>query len=321
MAYETGTATDAQDWYDKLETFLTANVDLVAATTEWTVVWTNATNDAKVFRATGAAGGDSIYVGMQLVLNVGLDQAYVEMVGMTGYISSATDLWGHVNVTPVAVRTFLDFSPFTYWWTANGRRLAVAHKISTVYQAAYAGFMLPYVLPTSYPDPVLIGGMCMGFRDSDDYNPSIRDWRSQDRAHSGFWDSARFSSGTQDPGCYLLDPSYLWKKVANWNVGSTEVRTHPYYPDSSDYSYMSAVGSGKMIEAISDLYGGDEWVAPITYIAGDSETIYGALDGFFHAKGIRQNAESVITVDGDAYLVIQNVHRTGRKDYVALRLT
>lgn len=323
MAYQTGTASDPQDFYDKLETFLTTHADLVLDGVEWTKVWSHATDDAKVFRATGAAGTDSIYVGMRLVTNVGLDQAYFELVGMTGYINSATNLWGHVNVTPSSVRIYLDFSPFTYWWTANGRRMALAHKVSTVYQSAYAGFMLPVVLPTQYPDPVVIGGMSWGHRNSDALENTIKDWRGTDRGHSAFWDaSRRDQGGVKDGSCWLLDPSYNWKQVVNWNqFGSDEVYTHPYRVGlNSRYSYLNANGQAVFIERLSEFFGGDEGVTQVTLCHETDPITYGVFDGVYHVKGIRQNAESIITVDGVDYLVLQNAFRTGRKDYAALRL-
>ena len=39
-----------------------------------------------------------------------------------------------------------------YWFIANGRRFIVIVRVSSVYQSAYAGFILPYHLPnTFYP--------------------------------------------------------------------------------------------------------------------------------------------------------------------------
>ena len=324
MAYETGTSNDPQDFYTKLETFLTTNATLVAANQQWTKVWTGTSDPTeKVFRATGLSGADTIYVGMRLVERAGADEAYIEFHGMTGYISSAIDMAGHVNVTPQAVRSFLDFSPFTYWFTANGRRFALAWKISTVYQTAYAGFILPLVLPTTYPNPVLIGGMSGGLQLLGPTDFAPYDWRSQDTDHRWYLQPSPQTAGATVYGssAWLLSPTVNWLKGDAWRDGAAYFQFHPYSTiETSNYSALDADGQSELRGAISDLFGGHQWLHPVTALAANTQSTFGQLDGVYHCKGIRQSAESIVTIGGVDHLVIQNAFRTGRLGYAALRL-
>lgn len=295
MAYVTGSATGPQDYLDKLEEFLTTDAALVGSGEEWQRVWTSPTDPNEfVLRGTGVAGNDVIFVGFKLFEDALLDNAHIRLYGLTGFDSGAANMSQHTNVTN-HVRLFLDFSPFTYWLVASGRRFVAAHRISTVYQAAYGGYILPLVTPDRYPDPLFVGAMA----DSG----GVDNWRSQAGGHTAFTDPA---SGT----AHLLGPDYEW-------VGFD---AYPATETASSYQTYEGTGPGNYWARMSDLFGGGQWAHPITLTGSSGAVTYGQLDGVFHVKGIRQAAETVLSIDGVDHLVLPNAFRSGRKDYFAVRL-
>jgi len=60
-------------------------------------------------------------------------------------------------------------------------------------------------------------------------------------------------------------------------------------------------------------------VLPI-YIYDTAKNIYGELDGIYHITGFDNVVENTLVIDGDTYVVIQDVYRTGFDNYIALKL-
>lgn len=52
----------------------------------------------------------------------------------------------------------------------------------------------------------------------------------------------------------------------------------------------------------------------------DATNIYGHLDGMYHITGFDNVVENTVTIDGNTYLVVQDVWRTSFGDYVAMLL-
>lgn len=324
MAVETGTATGGQDFYDKLISFLTTNTDLVAAGQEWSVVWqapTGAENETDVVvRGPGLSGTNAVYVCMRYTANVSGDAYYISARGATGYLADSEEFDEHVNVTPSSVRMFLDSGTMSYTFVANGRRFVAIAKISTTFEAMYAGLFLPYATPLSYPYPLFIGGSA-GPTDSD--GPT--NWRTINDNHSHFVEP-HYNSGASfvDAGAWMLDPAGAWQRVAC--RGSTApIGIHPvtnggdYFlsADDSLYGYQPRF----VLRNTMDAYGGDRILWPCTLIQYGSVTqTYGILEGAFRCQGYMNAAENLITYDSVDHMVIPNVYRSDLRDYWALAM-
>lgn len=348
MAYITGTAASHTALWNTLLDFLQNNVDLVAAGQNWTVAWQHATrpNEELVLQGPGLSGTDEIYVGLYRVDEANaIGESEIYIAGMTGVIDSAERYTGHVNVLPRVPRIFLDFSPMQYWMVANGRRFVVIVKISTVYQALYGGFFLPYGSPTAYPYPLFIGGTVGNTTQSADER--ITSWRegahptyrqfvcsSPDTASSPIW---------HDGTAYLLDPAGVWRvgTIDPYNdvpynipgfligprafpryLGATQLRSM-YTPN---YNYGNeCLGYDDLRALITPGLNGEMPMMPITLHSAMNSTSpqpvsYGVLDGCFSVAGDSNYAENVITVDGVNHLTVQDVMRTTAYDYWALTL-
>lgn len=323
MAFETGTATGHTDLYNKLIAFLTTDADLVADGQQWEIAWeapSGAPNETDiVLRGPGLSGQDQVYVSLRLNQDVPSDAYWLELRGATGVIPNAEQYSEHVNVTPNSVRMFMDVGNYQYWFVANGRRFMVVLKISTVFQACYAGLFLPYATPLSYPYPLFIGGSA---GPEDPQGPT--NWRSEDDNHRHFvtpdYDTS-VNDGT-DTGAWLLGPAGTWLRVANWGtIGDVVVSPERtwgdyFYSDDNIGSTYNRIG---VMTRLMDCYGGDRLLTPFTLIQRNPDTqMLGILDGAYKCQGVANAAENIITQNGVDHLVVQNVFRSNFNDFWAM---
>jgi len=330
MAFEIGTATSAADLYAKLQTFLKTNVDLVAATEEWTEVWngtTIGTNPTDVLlQGPGTSGTAEVLIGMRLFEDVPGDRYHIRISGATGILVGSDSYDAHVNSTPQHVYIPLDAGAMSYWFVANGSRFVIVVKISTVFEAAYAGLFLPYSDPIAYPYPLFIGGSAGNF----DLENSPEDWRDATDGHTHFTNPqlklnvSRFGSPAK-----MLDPAGLWTDGENYAYtdASSNMLIGPLnhngfweYEGENDavneYWYQPRYLYGRMREA----FGGDFPLWRMELTGQDGPTNFGVLDGVTFCQQFQNSAENLITIGGVDHLVVQNVFRTGEFDYWALAL-
>ena len=159
MAFESGTATDFWDIFDKFKTFITSHADLVSASETWTVNRdeTSAPSYRRLFlEGPGLGGTDQIFVQLRSVVNTGDDEYNIRFNGADGY-NSLVDYDSQMNLSPDAGALAWDTST-PYWFIANGRRFIIILKIGTVYECVYCGLMLPYGTTSEFPYPMFIGG-------------------------------------------------------------------------------------------------------------------------------------------------------------------
>lgn len=330
MAFETGTTTGSTDFWNKLIAFLTTNVDLVAADEEWAVVWTHPSGATSgvVLRGPGAAGTDSICVGLSLTTTVDTDGHYITIWGMTAPVTAAVQMTEHINLSP-AVRVWLDANAMKYWLVGSGRRFMLAVNMSTVYEVAYAGLFLPYALPTEYPYPLFIGGTQGATAD-------VTSWRSTSDYHAAF-PFAPYNSGSvgvNHASAYVLDPNGAWLNAPGSANSEAHLSLGPhryqdYDPDGgNDFTISSGTSSADALPGYDNVrartmlgYGDVFALDPITIIrTNEAIQMYGVLDGFYVCPGVGQASENLIQIDSTDYVVIQNVFRTSTLSYMAIRL-
>ncbi|HLP67779.1 MAG TPA: hypothetical protein VK181_09695 [Rhizobium sp.] len=331
MAYEIGTATDHADLWDKLISFLTTNEELVYDNQQWEVAWEAPTGAANptdiVLKGPGLADADQIFVGLRRIDNVPNDASEIRMVGMTGVIPTADTYDTHVNTTPRPVRTFLRANPMNYWFVANGRRFMAVIKVSSVYEALYGGFFLPYGDPITYSYPLFIGGSA-GFGG----NNAAVDWRSTAGDHANFPLSG-YDSNSQgyEPSAWALSPSGDWLRCAGTGNGGTNgvndanIYLAPRFFGTGFQISEGITGSNygyeEMKRRVIEALGGGYCLTPITLVQQNpSDQTYGVLDGVYHAPGRGNSAENIITVDGLDHLVVQNTFRTSLGDFWAMQI-
>ena len=346
MAYVTGTATDRNDLWTKLLAFLTADPALVAAGQAWEVVWSKDVtgNQSRVLKGKGLSGTDEVLVTLSKrddQLTVGESVLWVG--GCTGVTASANDIAGHVNSLQKTPAIFLDSGPMKYWFVANGRRFVVIVKISTVYNAMYAGLILPYSTPGAYKYPFFAGGSRGFFQGSGAAVPS---WRTAEKEAYATFAKARMYGVTSSVGfdsqAFLLDPAGIWKPcIGPYGMSLPDMRIAmlPYLQQTTlngrtnnDAAFLSAGtdGGGLGYNAIlSNLVEGLDGEFPLTQITlaeysvseAEQPTTLGILDGCYHVSGLTQTSESIVQVGGVDHLVVQDIGRTTTTSYWSIALT
>jgi len=326
MAFATGTASGHLDLWNKLLTFLTSHPDLVADRQQWQIVWRatdrpGSTEPDLLLRGPGLSEQDAIFVSMRHDAFPTEDRHYFSFRGATGPMSTAVSFSGHVH-TSGTVRMFTNNGPMEYWFVANGRRFMIVVKISTVFEAAYCGFILPYATPIAYPYPLLVGGSAGPAGQSG----SVTNWRSESAYHTNFLyaNGNSPSSSTQvDASSWLLDPSGQWQKMENnaslglvvspYNVGGTDM----FGSSTDNSSYNPAL----LRQRLDPAFGGGYVLQPATIVQRDpADQTFGIYDGAFFVSGVGNAAENIIEYDGVDHLVVQNTFRSGFGDYWAMAL-
>jgi hypothetical protein len=244
------------------------------------------------------AGGEDIFVGLN-GFDAGGDAYNIELRGMVGY-NSATIFSAQPGVSP-AVYLHLSNAAMTYWFIANGQRVIIIVKVSTVYQMAYLGKILPYATPDQYPYPVLIAGMS---------SSSTLRWSSTFRSHS-----APFNPGSAS--ARLCWPDGTWYEFENADGTST-----PTGPSANRFVWPTHVdpADGAWSD-IRDNVGGDYSLFPlILFTQSPASNLVGEMEGIYWVTGFGTASENIITIGGVNYMVVQNAYRTGPGHYCAVRM-
>lgn len=348
MAYITGTAANHTALWNTLLDFLQNNPALVAAGQNWTIAWQHATrpNEELVLKGPGTSGTDEVFVGLyrQDEANA-IGESEIYIAGMTGVIPAAERYSDHVGVLPRRPRMFLDFSPMQYWMVASGRRFVVVVKISTVYQALYGGFFLPFGAPSAYPYPMYIGGTTGNTAAA---GQLVSSWRetAQDSYSQFVYPRVSISNTATffDGQAFLLDPSNQWRvgtineqQDTSYSLPAFRVgpRAYPTYlglsvPQdllSSGFTagFNTCLGYELLRSILAPGLNGELPMMPITLhsaanTASPQPVSYGVLDGCFSVGGDTNYAENIVTVGGVDHLVVPNVMRTTSDEYWALAL-
>jgi len=318
MAYETGNATDYRDLLLKLKTFLTTNVDLIAASEEWialrSVVMLDSEgySDELILKGPGAAGTDEIYVGIKCFQNPTDDLYNWILTGMVGF--NTVTPWDDQPGQMPKVGLSLWNSPIKYWVVANGRRFVLVAKVSSFYVTMHAGFILPYATPSQYPYPNFVAGNIPSYLNA--FLTENYSWNSP--LNSNFWRPCDVNSDRPNTGAhylYWLDGSWRSFKNVNYlggtfesvntNLDSFENEVLPFNPvwmrDTMDGQYII-----------------QPW--KLAMRKNPSHAIAGALDDVYHVSGFNNASENIITIGIDSYLVVQNVFRNGVGDFAVVKL-
>lgn len=302
MAVASGTATDYLDLLSKVKVHLTDPALL--GTEVWTVKrWQNSgapSENELILVGSGLAGDDEVYIGVSGFFNAASDYYSWRVNGFTSY-SAGQDFDSQPGAIPRASYPPvlpLWNSSITYWLIANGRRIVLITKVSTVYEALYLGFIHPYATPGQFAYPLVVGGSLVGYN-SNRYSYTGNEHR---------W----FGDPKQDTTTYtslaLRGPAGSWKRGNN--ASSTGVHTFPYYQGGTDMTRTDLTCSGLF------------YLLMPVMIYEDSPTnnVYGELDGCYWLTGKDNSAENMVTISGQDYMVVPNTYRSGQSDYWAIKL-
>jgi hypothetical protein len=247
-----------------------------------------------VLKGLGSSGTDEIIVAITFAVNAGTDVYNVALWGLVTY-NPAQAVAAQVNSSG-ARYLHLWNAATPYWFVANGRRFVAVAKVSTVYQSGYAGFLLPYHLPTTWPYPMFVGGCS---------NSPTQRWSAVNGNHGAFFNPGNGAAA-------LCFPDVSWQAIANLQESGGERGIYlrniaPWY----GYHYLN----------YRDNIDGQYLLEPgVITIENPYPATMGALEGVYSIPGFGNGSESIKTISGVDYLVVQNVFRTTNTNYAAIRL-
>ncbi len=299
--------------------FVAGDVFTVATTPKW-ISKRRTAGDQMIWQAPGNGGLDAILVGAKLFSSVTADYYNWRLGGFLAFDAGlafenqAGYVGGVAQAQPSPVLNLWD-SSIPYWFIANGRRVIVIAKISTVYVAAYLGFLAPYASPGSFPYPLVVGGsMAWDGLSAAAIEPSATDarWRwsyTGTEIHSFPMSHGGSASGNPQ-GAQLR----MRLTGGNWQgfIAANDPQWGRIWPIEDSHA-------GGMLDWRADLDGGYS-ILPVVLRDPQIPNTYGELEGVGAITGFQQSAENTITAGADQWLVVPDVFRGSKVDYFAVKL-
>jgi len=276
---------------------------LVAAGQAWELIKQTVpvANEVHVFlRGLGNAGTDQIYVGLRSYFNSGADYYNLELFGASGYLETQSRVSLMPGVSSGSVNVCMSNGIMPYWFIANGRRFMLVVKVSTVYQSAYMGFLLPTGTPSEYPYPLVVGGS---------HSVVNRRWSdNQSAAVNGSYHRAFFNPHN---AMKVRDKAGTWMNFANYDYSSSE----------NPGGVVNCSTPFRDLRLHTTLDGAGYVIFPVTlHTSSPTIGVIGDLEGVFMVSGIANPSENIVQVGGVNHLVVQNTYRTDAWEYAAFRL-
>lgn len=280
--------------------------------------------DEYIWQAPGNDNTAQIFVGALRFLDGTGDYDNLRLGGFTGYNAGAA-FASQPGALARPILPLMRVGSMPYWFIANGRRVVIIAKCSTVYESAYLGFLAPYANPTAFPYPLLVGGS-MSFTSEPAATSTNWKWSYQGNEHRAFplsWISAL------PPGDMNVFTLRMRKADGSW-FGFTAYNR--YYGGPSDCGYIWPYSNGMTdlrpnLDAsyplfpivLSEDFGFTSSV-DFAYAVPTSPNMHGELDGVMAVTGHGNAAENIVTVGRTNWLVVQNVFRNTKADYFAVKL-
>lgn len=312
-AVSTGSATDFWDFYNKLRDFLVGNVTLLGASEAWTQIAGNtgtltSSDYEYIVEGPGSAGTDTIRVYVTASVDALSGRYNLGMRGVTSY-NSGVAIGSQSNMSPTVWVPMWNAGAIPYTFVASGRRFIFHAQVSTLFQAGYAGFFLPFAIPAEYPYPLCVGGST---------STSTYLYTSTNADHSHFVNPGNNS-------LQVIFPDNIWRGFSNFSGTASQSwatsRTVAPWQGSTESATLSTY-SRQAMATMRENFGGGYPLIPATLQCSDPDVaVLGQLDGCFWIPGIGNTAGNIVTIDLVDYLVVQNIFRTDNfQGYWALRL-
>lgn len=312
MAVEQGTATDFLDFYNKLRDFLVSNPDLVSDGQEWAQIYGNTgtltDTDEIVLQGPGLSGTDEIRIGLLPSINAAAGYYNLLIRGYPNWNPALPPAQQFNRSNYVPIQLWDSAMPYTF--VANGRRFIAVAQVTSVVEAMYGGFFLPYALPSEYPYPLAVGGSAPA-------GVSDLSYSSAEVRHCHF---------VNPSGALLVyHPSNTWITVSNFTQGSGNSYSWsgagalvlPYNAATNNSGFRANWAN------LRQCFGGAYPLHPLEIVTNSpTPGRLGVIDGCYHIPGAGTSHGSLIDVanPGD-HIAIQNVFRTDpHLGYWALKL-
>ena len=294
--------------------FSSGDVFTFAVTPPWTSLRRSAGSEM-IWEAPGNGGLDAIIVGAKTFSDVGTDYYNWRLGGFTAYNAALPFNQqpgypgGSSQAVPSPVLTLWN-SSIPYWLIANGRRVIVVAKVSTVYVTAYLGLLASYASPGAYPYPLIVGGNLAFGTEPGTLDAKWR-WSYTGIEMRNFAIPRSGTIGQDSQSSLVLRlASGTWR---GFDVNPGETVFGQVWP----FAYVDTTGG--TYDWRPNLDGGYPLLPVVLF--DPTPNVFGELEGVAATSGFSQSSENTITAAGVPYLVVQNVFRNTKADFFAVRLS
>lgn len=267
-----------------------------------------------IWEAPGNDGDSEILVGVHLFERQDADYFNLELAGFDGY--DADLMWREQTGHHGKLYLPLWDGTIPYWFVVDGRRAIVIAKINTQYEVAYLGFLDSYLSPDQYPYPLALGGSLALKDDIPNWDSTEWRWSNTGYGHNVF----THSNATLESPYYTEDPEAGQMRVRDLS-GSWirfEGRRGTLYPTpGSDINLVWPYCDG--LELLDPNIDGGYQLFPVVLNTYVPNTM-GQLNGVACVTGQDLTAETLVTIGQVSWIVVTNVAKTERDDYLAIAL-
>lgn len=310
MAFTTGTATDYHDLLDKLRLYAVAQG---WTQLRWTAPGSMTANAELILRGPGAGPDRQVFLIFRSESDFTNGYYGWQLRGATDFDTGLP----YSSQPGVSPQTYFNLwqNTITYWFYVNDRRIIVVAKTNTSYQSMYAGFFLPFALPTEYPFPLCVIG---------NYN-TLNIYSLNNAGNRMFIDPG------EEAGQFRRRSSGIWRPISNnSNSSNTQYDVHTNYadgeaiiwplrtvkgdPSGSTVDWNQKNGFAKMRPNANNEYP----LYQCHLIDVDGYDWVGALDGAYATPGFNRTTEQAVTHGGRTFRYFQSGFRSTSKDFFAI---
>ena len=260
-----------------------------------------------MWQAPGNDGTSQIFLGLHSLYRTGTDYYNWELTAYDGYVAGK-----NLREQPgrhAGLWLALWQNSIPYWFVADGRRVMIVAKIQSQYEVAYLGFYDSFFSPSQNPYPMCLGGaMALLSTGTPYWHDGTLRWASVTNVHKAFTHSEGGTVYQAQMRVRGLDGVWLPFQSSNsdnlWWTATTENIIWPYFGD---------------LNLLDVCHDGSYALFPVMLIAGAPNPM-GQLAGVFAITGQGITAESLIRQGPVDHLVVQNINRSDRNDFLAVRL-
>lgn len=277
-----------------------------------------------IWMAPGNDGLRQIYVGALLFSDSGADYYNWRLGAFNGYSTGVafTSQPGFLGV-PCPVLNLWN-STIPYWFVANGQRVTVFVKVSTLYMSCYLGLLNTYISPGQWPYPVVVGGSMAWASEPAVASANWRYSYAGTEMHSFWRGCPQGSPGAT--GCAnrirMADGSFIGVQGFFASAGVTIAGLAGVWPFACDSSSSGSRGFQDIRENLDGSYP----LLPIVFssdrgtVAGQDVNVWGELDGIRATTGHANSPENTIKDGLLTHVVFQDIYRNEKDYFCALAL-
>lgn len=262
-----------------------------------------------VFEAPGNDGDSEIFLGIHPFERADIDYFDWELSSFDGFNPSAP----FIQQAGVHRQLYLPLwdDPIAYWFIADGRRLVVIAKLGSQYEVAYLGLLDGYFTPLQAPYPMALGGsLAVGTNPL--WNDTVFRHSNGTLQHSAFSHSDRgVVSGIYNLQLRSRNLDGSWSGYeAKQNDA---IASAPLSSENQIWPFRSG------LTLLDQNIDGGSTLWPLMLNHSAPNTV-GQLSGVFAVSGQGLAAETLIRIGAIDYIVIPNIFRTDRDDFLAIAL-